>query len=103
MPMFGVHLYPTAYSMDPIEVVKAAEERGLDSATYPEHTHIPTSRKTPFPFGGELPKHYAELHDPFIVMAAAGKNKIFHMSYLMISGAVLFFLLTQFLTGHWVL
>lgn len=71
MPMFGVHLYPTDYSMDPIEVLKAAEERGLDSATYPEHTHIPTSRRTPFPFGGELPKHYAELHDPFIVMAAA--------------------------------
>jgi len=71
MPMFGVHLYPTASSMDPIDVVKAAEERGLDSATYPEHTHIPTSRRTPFPFGGELPKHYAELHDPFIVMAAA--------------------------------
>src|SRR6516164_828080 len=71
MPLFGVHLYPTAYSMDPIDVVKAAEERGLDSATYPEHTHIPASRKTPFPFGGELPKHYAELHDPFIVLAAA--------------------------------
>jgi probable F420-dependent oxidoreductase len=39
--------------------------------TYPEHTHIPTSRKTPFPGEGELPKYYAELHDPFIVMAAA--------------------------------
>ena len=71
MPLFGVHLYPTAYSMDPVDVIKAAEERGLDSATYPEHTHIPTSRKTPFPFGSDLPKHYAELHDPFIVMAAA--------------------------------
>jgi probable F420-dependent oxidoreductase len=71
MPMFGVHLYPTADSMDAVEVVKAAEERGLDSVTYPEHTHIPTSRKTPFPGEGELPKHYAELHDPFIVMAAA--------------------------------
>jgi len=71
MPLFGVHLYPTANSMDPIAVVKAAEERGLESATYPEHTHIPASRKTPFPFGGELPRHYAELHDPFIVMAAA--------------------------------
>jgi probable F420-dependent oxidoreductase len=71
MALFGVHLYPTAYSMDAVEVVKAAEERGLDSATYPEHTHIPASRKTPFPFGGELPKHYAELIDPFIVIAAA--------------------------------
>lgn len=71
MPMFGVHLYATDYSMHPVEVVRAAEERGLDSVTYPEHTHIPASRKTPFPFGGEMPKHYAELHDPFIVMAAA--------------------------------
>ncbi len=71
MPMFGVHLYPTEYSMDAVQVVKAAEERGLDSVTYPEHTHIPTSRKTPFPGEGELPKHYAELLDPFIVMAAA--------------------------------
>ncbi len=71
MPIFGIHLYPTADSMDPIEAVKAAEERGLDSVSYPEHTHIPVSRRTPFPYGGELPKHYAELHDPFIVMAAA--------------------------------
>ena len=71
MPMFGVHLYPTDYSMDPVQVVKAAEERGLDSVTYPEHTHIPTSRKTPFPSEGELPKYYAELLDPFIVLAAA--------------------------------
>jgi probable F420-dependent oxidoreductase len=71
MPMFGVHLYPTGSSLDPIALVRAAEERGLDSVTYPEHTHIPTSRKTPFPFGGELPKHYAELHDPFVLIAAA--------------------------------
>ena len=54
MPMFGVHLYPTGYSMEPVEVVKAAEERGLDSVTYPEHTHIPTSRKTPFPGEGRV-------------------------------------------------
>ena len=51
--------------------MKAAEERGLDSVTYPEHTHIPASRRTPFPGQGELPKYYAELRDPFIVMAAA--------------------------------
>src|ERR1022692_4513902 len=54
MPMFGVHLYPTGYSMDPVEAVRAAEERGLDSVTYPEHTHIPARRKTPFPGDGEL-------------------------------------------------
>jgi probable F420-dependent oxidoreductase len=71
MAMFGVHLYPTGNSMNPVALVKAAEERGLDSVTYPEHTHIPTNRRTPFPFGGELPKHYAELHDPFMLLAAA--------------------------------
>ena len=80
MPMFGVHLYATAYSMDPIAVVKAAEERGLDSISYPEHTHIPTSRKTPFPFGGELPKHYAELHDPFVLIAAAASGPVVHFA-----------------------
>lgn len=44
-----------------------------------------------------------EVFPAFIMMAAAGKHKTFHMSYLMVSGAVLFFLLTQFLTGHWIL
>jgi len=57
--------------MDAVQVVKAAEQRGLDSVTYPEHTHIPTSRRTPFPGPGELPKFYSELLDPFVVMAAA--------------------------------
>ena len=37
----------------------------------PEHTHIPTSRKTPFPAGGELPKRYAHTHDPFVGLAFA--------------------------------
>jgi hypothetical protein len=44
-----------------------------------------------------------ELFPAFIVMAAVGKNKTFHASYLMVSAAVLFFLLTQFLIGRWVL
>jgi Gpi18-like mannosyltransferase len=48
-------------------------------------------------------RYMLEVFPAFIVMAAAGKHKTFHMSYLMVSGAVLFFLLTQFLTGHWVL
>ena len=63
-----------------------------------------------FPNGGtglfpleSVGRFMLEVFPAFIVMAAAGKNKTFHMSYLMISGAVLFFLLTQFLTGHWVL
>jgi Gpi18-like mannosyltransferase len=63
-----------------------------------------------FPNGGtglfpleSVGRFMLEMFPAFIVMAAAGKSKTFHMSYLMISGAILFFLLTQFLTGHWVL
>ena len=48
-------------------------------------------------------RYMLEVFPAFIVMAAAGKHKTFHMSYLMVSGAILFFLLTQFLVGHWVL
>ena len=63
-----------------------------------------------FPNGGtnlfpleSVGRFMLELFPAFIVMAAAGKSKTFHMSYLVVSGAILFFLLTQFLTGHWVL
>jgi Gpi18-like mannosyltransferase len=63
-----------------------------------------------FPKGGtglfpleSIGRYMLEAFPAFIVMAAAGKCKTFHMSYLMVSGAMLFFLLTQFLTGHWVL
>lgn len=63
-----------------------------------------------FPNGGtglfpleSVGRFVLEVFPAFIVMAAVGKNKTFHMSYLMVSAAVLFFLLTQFLTGHWVL
>lgn len=63
-----------------------------------------------FPNGGtnlfpleSVGRFMLEVFPAFIIMAAVGKNKTFHMSYLMVSGAMLFFLLTQFLTGHWVL
>jgi hypothetical protein len=44
---------------------------------FPEHTHIPTSRRTPYPFGGELPREYSHTIDPFVAMtmaASATKN-----------------------------
>lgn len=63
-----------------------------------------------FPNGGtglfpleSVGRFMLEVFPAFIVMAAVGKSKTFHLSYLMVSGAMLFFLLTQFLTGHWVL
>jgi alkanesulfonate monooxygenase SsuD/methylene tetrahydromethanopterin reductase-like flavin-dependent oxidoreductase (luciferase family) len=56
---FGITMFPTDYSIQPVELARAVEERGFDSLFFPEHTHIPTSRKTPFPGGGELPKQYS--------------------------------------------
>ncbi len=71
MATFGVEIFPTDYSIRPDVYAKAAEERGFTSVFFPEHTHIPASRKTPFPMGGELPKEYSHVHDLFIAMTAA--------------------------------
>ena len=67
---FGVSMFPTDYSIQPVELATAVEERGLESLFFPEHTHIPTSRATPFPGGGDLPKQYWHSHDPFVALAA---------------------------------
>lgn len=66
----GVCMFPTDYSIQPVEFARAVEERGLDSLFFPEHTHIPTSRKSPWPGGDELPKHYSHTHDPFVALGA---------------------------------
>ena len=67
----GLAIFPTDYSIRPDEFAKGAEERGFASVFFPEHTHIPASRKTPFPMGGDLPKEYSHIHDLFIAMTAA--------------------------------
>ncbi len=67
----GVAMFITDYSMAPGEIARAAEERGFDSFWAPEHSHIPLSRKSPFPSGGELPKQYYDVMDPFVVLTAA--------------------------------
>jgi probable F420-dependent oxidoreductase len=74
----GVCYFPTDYGIDISELARAAEERGFDSLLLPEHTHIPTSRRTPYPGGGELPKCYSHTHDPFVALsfAAAATSKI---------------------------
>ena len=71
MTHFGVAFFPTDYSIQPVELALALEERGLDSLYVTEHTHIPTSRKTPWPGGSDLPKEYWHTHDPFVALAAA--------------------------------
>ena len=68
---FGTMLYSTDYAMRPDHFAVASEERGFESVWYPEHTHIPASRRTPFPGGGELPREYWHIHDPFIALTAA--------------------------------
>tara|TARA_B100000809_G_C15041508_1_gene495697 strand:- start:470 stop:1273 length:804 start_codon:yes stop_codon:yes gene_type:complete len=56
--------------MHPVELAKAIEERGLDSLFFPEHTHIPASRRSPYPAGGDLPKEYSHTYDPFVAFGA---------------------------------
>jgi alkanesulfonate monooxygenase SsuD/methylene tetrahydromethanopterin reductase-like flavin-dependent oxidoreductase (luciferase family) len=67
----GVMLFPTDVSIQPVELARAVEERGLHSLYFPEHTHIPVSRRTPYPAGGELPEEYKRTHDPFLALTAA--------------------------------
>lgn len=69
-PQFGVNMFPTDYAIQPVELAKAVEERGLDSLFFPEHTHIPASRATPFPGGTDLPEMYWHTHDPFVALSA---------------------------------
>ena len=74
----GVFYFPVDYGIDIVELATALEERGFGSLYLPEHTHIPVSRKTPFPAGGELPKRYSHTHDPFVALsfAAAATKKL---------------------------
>ena len=67
----GGQMFFTDYSMTPTELARALEERGFDSLWVPEHSHIPLTRKSPFPSGGDLPKKYYDVMDPFVVLSAA--------------------------------
>jgi probable F420-dependent oxidoreductase len=66
-------IFPTAYSIHPGELGVAAEERGFESLWVAEHSHIPTSRKSPWPGGGDLPQMYYDAMDPFVTLAAAAQ------------------------------
>ena len=67
---FGVYMFPTDYAIDPVSLGRAAEGLGFESLFVPEHTHIPASRRSPFPGGGELPKEYSHTLDPFVALGA---------------------------------
>jgi probable F420-dependent oxidoreductase len=74
----GVFYFPTEYGIEVSELARELEARGFESLFVCEHTHIPVSRRTPFPGGGELPKRYAHTYDPFVALsfAAAATHKL---------------------------
>ena len=67
----GVSIFNTDYAIRIEELARAAEDRGFESLWVPEHTHIPTSRRSPYPAGGELPLEYSHTLDPFVALAHA--------------------------------
>lgn len=67
----GIAHFPTDYGIDVPDLARALEERGFESLFVCEHTHIPVSRRSPFPGGGELPKRYVHSHDPFVALSFA--------------------------------
>jgi probable F420-dependent oxidoreductase len=76
----GAFYFPTDYGIDAGELAHELEVRGFDSLFVCEHTHIPVSRRTPFPSGGELPKRYSHTHDPFVALAfAAAATRTLHL------------------------
>ncbi|MDC9017512.1 LLM class F420-dependent oxidoreductase [Mycobacterium marinum] len=68
---FGISTFVNDDSIDPVSLARAIEERGFSSLAIAEHTHIPASRETPYPGGGELPGVYYRTLDPFVTLAAA--------------------------------
>jgi probable F420-dependent oxidoreductase len=74
---FGVHIFPTDYSIQPDELARASEERGLDSVWFSEHTHIPVGFLSSPGRGASLPDYYWQTYDIYVAMtlaAAATQN-----------------------------
>ena len=69
--LVGLSNFPTAYSMRAVDLARAAEERGFAALWVVEHTHVPASRRTPYPMGGDLPSIYWEAYEPFTYLAQA--------------------------------
>ena len=67
----GVAMFPTHYAIRPDDLGREAETRGFESLWFPEHTHIPSSRRSPWPGGPVLPKEYSHTFDLFVALATA--------------------------------
>jgi len=68
---FGIATFVTDDAVDPVTLATAIEDRGFDALVVAEHTHIPASRESAYPGGGELPEVYYKTLDPFVILAAA--------------------------------
>src|SRR3989440_322164 len=64
-------MFATDYAIRPDDLARELEQRGFESLWLPEHTHIPASRRSPYPAGGDLPKEYSHTHDLFVALTAA--------------------------------
>jgi probable F420-dependent oxidoreductase len=68
----GLTIFLTDRTIGAVEMARETEARGFSSLWFPEHTHIPTSRRTPAPTGDrELPEEYLRCLDPLVAMTAA--------------------------------
>src|SRR5882757_2993414 len=68
---FGISTFVNDDAIDTVSLARAIEERGFHALAIAEHTHIPASRETAYPAGGELPDIYYRTLDPFVTLAAA--------------------------------
>jgi probable F420-dependent oxidoreductase len=68
---FGISTFVNDDTIDTVSLARAIEERGFHALAVAEHTHIPASRQSPYPMGGDLPKIYYRTLDPFVTLAAA--------------------------------
>jgi probable F420-dependent oxidoreductase len=67
---FGLSIFLTDETIGPAAMARLAEERGFDSLWLPEHTHMPLDH-SPYPSGGDVPRHYLRTLDPFVALTAA--------------------------------
>src|SRR6201746_1591135 len=68
---FGISTFVNDDTIETISLARAIDERGFASLIIAEHTHIPASRESAYPLGGELPSIYYRTLDPFVTLAAA--------------------------------
>jgi alkanesulfonate monooxygenase SsuD/methylene tetrahydromethanopterin reductase-like flavin-dependent oxidoreductase (luciferase family) len=68
---YGIAMFPTDYAIQADELARELEGRGFETMWLPEHTHIPASRKSPWPGGPNLPREYWHSLDPFVALGAA--------------------------------